>query len=101
MTSVQARSALNWWAPIECRPGTTLMSLDLKRSSPIWTTFTRSRACGDAGLLKDVLNLEDRGEVSFHDSFILLDPLEGRQPNPGGAGKLGGMPQIYSFLMTL
>ena len=42
----------------------------------------------DAGLLKDVLYLEDRGEVSFHDSFILLDPLEGRQPNPSGAGKL-------------
>jgi hypothetical protein len=42
----------------------------------------------NAGLLKDVLYLEDRGEVSFHDSFILLDPLEGRQPNPGGAGKL-------------
>ena len=42
----------------------------------------------DAGLLKDVLYLEDRGEVSFHDSFILLDSLEGRQTNAGGAGKL-------------
>jgi hypothetical protein len=42
----------------------------------------------NAGLLKDVLYLEDRGEVSFHDSFILLDPLEGRQTHAGGAGKL-------------
>ena len=42
----------------------------------------------NAGPLKDVLYLEDRGEISFHDSFILLDPLEGRQPNAGSAGKL-------------
>jgi hypothetical protein len=42
----------------------------------------------NACLLKDVLYLEDRREVSFHDTFILLDPLEGRQPNAGGAGKL-------------
>ena len=42
----------------------------------------------NAGLLKDVLYLENRGEVSLHDSFILLDPLEGRQPNASGAGKL-------------
>jgi hypothetical protein len=41
----------------------------------------------NASLFKDVLYLEDRGEVSFHDSLSLLDPLEGRQPNPGGAGK--------------
>src|SRR5215469_4611739 len=48
----------------------------------------------NAGLLKDVLYLEDRGEVSFHDSIILLDPLEGRQPNAGGAGKLTLAPAI-------
>ena len=42
----------------------------------------------NAGLFKDFLYLEDGGEVSFHHSFILLDPLEGRQPNAGGAGKL-------------
>ena len=46
----------------------------------------------NAGLLKDVLYLEDRGEVSFHDSFILLDALEGREPNAGGAGKLSLAP---------
>ena len=46
----------------------------------------------NAGLLKDVVYLEDRGEVSFHDSFILLDPLEGRQPDPGSAGKLALAP---------
>ena len=42
----------------------------------------------NAGLLKDALYLEDRGKVSLHDSFILLDPLEGRQPNSSGAGEL-------------
>jgi hypothetical protein len=38
----------------------------------------------NAGLFKDVLYLEDRGEVSCHDSFILPDPLEGRQPRRRG-----------------
>jgi hypothetical protein len=42
----------------------------------------------NAGLLKDFLYLEDCGEISFHNSFILLDPLERRQPNPGSAGSL-------------
>src|ERR1700751_1359790 len=42
----------------------------------------------NAGLLKNLLYLEDRGEVSFHDSFILVDPLERRQLNSGGVGKL-------------
>ena len=42
----------------------------------------------NAGLFKGFLYLEDRGEISFHNSFILLDPLKRRQPNPGGTGKL-------------
>jgi hypothetical protein len=46
----------------------------------------------NASLLKDLLYLEDGGEVSFHYSFILLDPLEGRQPDPGSAGKLALAP---------
>ena len=41
----------------------------------------------NAGLLKDLLYLEDGGEVSFHYSFILLDPLEGRQPDPRQRGQ--------------
>jgi hypothetical protein len=32
----------------------------------------------NTGLLKDLLNLEDRGEVSLHNSIILLDPLKRR-----------------------
>jgi len=54
----------------------------------------------NAGLLKDVLYLEDRGEVSFHDSFILLDPLEGRQPNAGGAGHLPGLVGLRVLSLT-
>jgi hypothetical protein len=42
----------------------------------------------NAGLFKDFLNLEGRGEVSFHHSFILLDPLERGQTDPGFASKL-------------
>jgi hypothetical protein len=42
----------------------------------------------NAGLFKHFLYLEDRGEVSFHHPFILLDPLERRQADPGTAGKL-------------
>ena len=42
----------------------------------------------NAGLLKDLLYLEDRGKISFHNSFVLLDPLKRRQTHPGGAGKL-------------
>ena len=32
----------------------------------------------NAGLFKGFLYLEHGGEVSFHDSFILLDPLKRR-----------------------
>ena len=46
----------------------------------------------NVGLFKGFLYLEHGGEISFHDSFILLDPLEGRQPNPGGASKLALAP---------
>jgi hypothetical protein len=42
----------------------------------------------NSGLFKHFLYLEDRGEVSFHYSFILFDALESRQANPGAAGKL-------------
>ena len=41
----------------------------------------------NAGVLKSFLYLEDRGEVSFHDPFILFDALKRRQPNTGDAGK--------------
>ena len=64
----------------------THLTLACLQTDPDFAAFIISEL--NAGLLKDFLNLEDRGEVSFHDSFILLDPLEGRQPNPGGAGKL-------------
>jgi hypothetical protein len=40
----------------------------------------------NAGLLKDLLYLEDRRKVSFHNSFVLLNPLKRRQTHPGGAG---------------
>jgi len=33
------------------------------------------------------LYLEHGGEVSFHHSFVLLDPLKRRQADPGGAGE--------------
>jgi len=32
----------------------------------------------NAGLFKDFLYLEDCGEISFHNSFILFDPLKRR-----------------------
>jgi hypothetical protein len=32
----------------------------------------------NAGLFKGFLNLEDCGEISFHNSFILFDPLKRR-----------------------
>ena len=41
----------------------------------------------NASLLKDLLYLEDRGKVSFHNPFVLLNPLKRRQTHPGGAGK--------------
>jgi hypothetical protein len=42
----------------------------------------------NAGLFKNFLYLEDRGEISFHNSFILLDPLKGCQADTGGACEL-------------
>jgi hypothetical protein len=42
----------------------------------------------NAGLFKGFLYLEDGGEVSFHDSLVLFDALQSRQPNPGRPGKL-------------
>jgi hypothetical protein len=42
----------------------------------------------NAGPFKNFLYLEDRGEISFHNSFILLDPLKGRQADTGGACEL-------------
>jgi hypothetical protein len=41
----------------------------------------------NSGLFKRFLYFEDRGEVSFHYPFILLDALERRQADPGAAGK--------------
>ena len=41
----------------------------------------------NAGLLKSFLYLEDRREVSFHDSFILFDALKRRQANARDAGE--------------
>jgi hypothetical protein len=46
----------------------------------------------NAGLLKGLLYLEDGGEVSFHDPLALLNALQRRQANPGGAGKLSLAP---------
>ena len=48
----------------------------------------------NAGLLKGFLYLEDGGEASFHDSFVLLDPLKRRQADPGSAGKLALAPAV-------
>jgi hypothetical protein len=42
----------------------------------------------NTGLFKGFLYLEYGGEVSFHDSFVLLDPLKRCQADPGGASKL-------------
>ena len=42
----------------------------------------------NAGLFKCLLYLEGGGEVSFHDSLVLFDALQSRQPNPGRSGKL-------------
>ena len=42
----------------------------------------------NAGLFKYFLYFEDRGEVSLHNSFVLLDPLKSGQANPGGAREL-------------
>jgi hypothetical protein len=42
----------------------------------------------NSGLFKYFLYFEDRGEVSFHYPFILLDALKRRQADPGAAGKL-------------
>lgn len=42
----------------------------------------------NAGLLKNFLYLEYRGEVSFHNSLILLDPLKCCQADPSRAGEL-------------
>jgi hypothetical protein len=43
------------------------------------------------GMPACVLYLEDGGEVSSHDSFVLLDPLR-RQADPGGARQLNLAP---------
>ena len=42
----------------------------------------------NACLFKGLLYFEDRRKVSFHNSFVLLDPLKRRQAHPGGSGKL-------------
>lgn len=42
----------------------------------------------NAGLFKDFLYFEDRGEIAFHNPFILFDPLKRRQPNARITGKL-------------
>jgi hypothetical protein len=46
----------------------------------------------NAGLFKGSLYLQHSGEVSFHDSFVLLDPLKRRQADPGCAGQLALAP---------
>jgi hypothetical protein len=42
----------------------------------------------NASLFKDFLYLDYCGEISFHNSLILLKPLKRRQSNSCGAGKL-------------
>ena len=42
----------------------------------------------NASVFKCLLYLEGSGEVSLHDSLVLLDALESRQPNPRRSGKL-------------
>ena len=44
------------------------------------------------GLFKGFLYLEDGREVSFHDPFILLDPLERREADPRSACKFALTP---------
>src|SRR6516162_4481381 len=46
----------------------------------------------NAGLLESFLYLEDRGEVSFHDPFILFNALKRRQPNAGDPGEFALTP---------
>jgi hypothetical protein len=46
----------------------------------------------NTSFFKSFLYLEDCCEVTFHNPLILLDPLERRQPNPGGPGKLNLAP---------
>jgi hypothetical protein len=41
----------------------------------------------DASLFKGLLYLNDGGEVSFHNSLVLLDSLKRRQANSGDARK--------------
>ena len=80
------RSALSDLWGLTRKPPPTHSTLACLQTDSDFAGFIISEL--NAGLLKGVLYLEDRGEVSFHDSFILLDPLEGRQPYAGSAGKL-------------
>ena len=58
----------------------------IRKSDANFTAFVIGEA--NSGLLKYFLYFEDRGEVSFHYPFILLDALKRRQADPGAAGKL-------------